>query len=98
VLIRIVRLDGLTVTENRLSEQCDLRKQGLRGARLVEVRSGPCTLAAGVYELILELLDGDEVLARRVTMFDVTLPAPPIGGRPALNYPWALKAIPQATD
>jgi lipopolysaccharide transport system ATP-binding protein len=95
VLIRIVRLDGLVLTENRLSERDSACRFEAPGTYTIEAYAGRCVLASGIYEVILELLDGEERLAEGSTIFDVKMPDSPVGGRPALNYPWSVASARQ---
>ena len=54
----------------------------------------PLVLAPGVYRVVVELLEMDEVVAERSTIVDVVAERVPTGGRTALLYPCSITAQP----
>ncbi len=54
----------------------------------------PLVLGPGVYRVIVELLEMDEVAAERSTIVDVVAERVPTGGRTALLYPCSVTAQP----
>lgn len=87
VVLRIRRLDGTAVSENRLSSQSGAG--ALSAARRIEceVEMRPLLLGAGAYQLLAELTDGNETVASRSAVIEVQTPMPVTGGRPSLYYP-----------
>ena len=92
--LRIIRLDGLVVTENRLSEEWGGARGAIRGAVGYTIDMRPLVLGPGVYQVVLELLEMGEVVAERSTVVDVLASHVPTGGQPALLYPCSVTAQP----
>ena len=92
--LRIIRLDGLVVTENRLSEEGGAAGGAVRGAVGYTIEMRPLVLGPGVYQVVVELLEMGEVVAERSTVVEVVASLVPTGGRPALLYPCSVTAQP----
>lgn len=93
--LKIIRFDGLTVCESELSDQIDSSFTGTENAIECVVLLEPLFLGAGIYQLRVELLGIDGLLAHRTTIVEVQVDNQPIGARPALLYPCSLEVSPQ---
>ncbi|MBI2195052.1 MAG: ABC transporter ATP-binding protein [Planctomycetes bacterium] len=84
-IIRWTRGDGLLLDERRVAEFLDgsARRQP---RKFLVLQMFPLILAAGVYVVEVSLVSGNQVLARRSTIFEVTVRVLPIGGRPILLF------------
>ncbi len=93
----ITRLDGLILTENYMSEAAGVTTGPLIGSVTYLVGMRPLVLSPGIYRIVVELLDGDEVVAERSTIMEVVAEKIPTGGRTALLYPCSVQAcaVPQ---
>jgi lipopolysaccharide transport system ATP-binding protein len=85
--LRIERLDGLVVLEDRASALT----VGSDGVRELRVDFGALSLNYGLYRALFDLSIGGQALARRSTLFEVFNPRPPRGGRPVLVYPTSVR-------
>ena len=93
----ITRLDGLILTENYLSEATGATTGPFIGSVTYLIGMRPLVLSPGIYRIVVELLDGDEIVAERSTIMEVVAEKVPTGGRTALLYPCSVQAcaVPQ---
>ena len=84
--LRIDRLDGLCVTDNRLSDS-GVRVNGATGRTRVAARMTPLLLGPGFYKISAELWDGSDRIASRAAVFKVVVDRATVGGAPALTVP-----------
>lgn len=92
--LRIIRLDGLVVTSNRMSEECGKVTKSFQGVIGYSIAMRPLVLAPGVYRMVVELMDKDQVVAERSTIVEVVALRVPTGGRTALLYPCSVTTQP----
>ena len=88
--LRIERLDGLLVLEQRSSDAGPPLRIPRGGRAVFRVDFGGLRLNFGLYRALLEILGPQGPAARRSTLFEVHNPRPHRGGRPVLVYPTAL--------
>jgi len=88
--LRILRIDGTVIAEDRFSVRRHPRLLAPRFNLSVAMR--PLPLNAGLYRAEAELLDRDEVIARRALVFEVETDIPQVGGVPMLLYPSRLSS------
>jgi homopolymeric O-antigen transport system ATP-binding protein len=85
LLFRILRVDGALIFEELFSARRDPRLLSPRFNLSVSLRTLP--LNASLYRAEAELLDRNQVIARRALVFEVQTDTPQIGGVPMLVYP-----------
>jgi lipopolysaccharide transport system ATP-binding protein len=93
--LRVERMDGLLVLENRASAAGIRPRMPERGELELMVDFGPLRLNYGVYRAEWTVHVAGREAARRSILFEVVNPRPPLGGRPVLIYPSTLRARPQ---
>jgi lipopolysaccharide transport system ATP-binding protein len=94
IALKITRFDGLTVCESSFREKIDSIALNATKSIDCEALLEPLFLGTGIYEIRVELRDGNELLAHRTTIFEIQIDAAQIGGKPALIYPCSLEATP----
>ncbi len=86
-------LDGLTLARSE-HDAPELGGEGqTRRTSSYRVDLEPCVLNGGRYRVAVELVQGEDVLARRATTVEVTATEVPTGGRPVLRYPASVEAL-----
>ena len=94
--LRIERLDGLRVTENRWSESSGASNP-LAGEVEVMAEMAPMILGPGLYLVQAELLNGTTTLATAGAVFKVVAERNLSGGQPALWAPIEVSCRPRVT-
>jgi hypothetical protein len=92
--LRIERLDGLLVLEQRAAPAGTALRVGRQGRAGFRVDFGALRLNQGLYRALLETTLPAGVTARRSTLFEVLNTRPHRGGRPVLVYPSSLHVTP----
>ena len=93
LVLRITRMDGLVVSEFRLSELDGAGTLNTAGRFACEIEMCPLLLGAGTYQLLAELRDGAAPVASRTTVIEVQVPVAVTGGRPALYSPCSVDTV-----
>lgn len=87
LLFRVSRMDGLLICEQRMPRG-EAATGHLHGRTIeCEISMDSLILGSGVYEVIVELRDAEEVVARATTIIEVQLRKTGAGGHPALICP-----------
>ena len=86
--LRIIRADGLLVSESTL-EESGTPVSGWTGDAAWRVRLDPMYLAAGVYRLEVRMLEDGVAAASQSVPVEIRDVDPPVGGRPVYVYPCA---------
>ncbi len=90
--LRLEGLDGLILTQSE-HDAPELSGTGAgRRASGYQVDMEPCLLNGGRYRIAVELVQGEDVVARRTTIVEVTATEMPTGGRPVLRHPASVQA------
>jgi ABC-type polysaccharide/polyol phosphate transport system ATPase subunit len=92
--LRIERLDGLRVTENRWSESGGVLSS-LAGRVEVVAEMAPMILGPGLYRVQAELLNGGTTVATAGVVFKVVAERNLVGGQPALWVPIEVSCRPR---
>jgi len=96
VRLWIERLDGLRVTENRLSESGVL--PALAGDVELVAELGSLMLGPGFYRIQIEFLSGERIEAKASAAFKVVADHLLTGGQPALRVPVYVSCRPRQED
>ena len=88
----IRRLDGLILTDTRLSESAEKVVEPFVGTVTYSIGMRPLVLSPGMYRIMVELLDTGEIVAERSTLVEIIAENVPTGGQTALLYPSFVQA------